>query len=134
MKEQLISFETAKLAKEKGFEWVNFLKPNIPLVYPTTNQYDCYNDSGQLIHPKLYNKSNPHYPAPNQSLLQKWLREIKYLSVLVYMDSELDHYYVIYPIDERCTYKGKIVISKSIYSNDYERCLEAGLQEALKLI
>ena len=32
MKEQIISFETAKLAKEKGFDWIDKHKPFIKMI------------------------------------------------------------------------------------------------------
>ena len=67
MEEQLISFETAKLAKEKDYGGKGL-----------TTSYGYYRD-GILCSIPTNNKSDfcgeDEYSAPTQSLLQKWLRE-----------------------------------------------------------
>lgn len=65
MEDQLISFETAKLAKEKGFEektktWYNFSGLSV---------------SGEQSQYPSNDKRFPSYSRPTQSLLQRWLRE-----------------------------------------------------------
>lgn len=69
MKEQIINLETAKLAKEKGFD--------LKVIKHYKGDELIYNGS-------LYNFNNPEEQsqwnielnsAPTQSLLQKWLRE-----------------------------------------------------------
>ena len=112
MEEQLISFETAKLAKEKGFNW------KVSLHYESNgnrffDKVECNFNNVELI-----------CSAPTQSLLQKWLREVHKLIITI------DH----------VTSKGwcyRIQINNSdwsIYFKTYEEALEKGLQEALKLI
>ena len=64
MKEQLISFSTAKLAKEKGFD--NY---DVANYYREGINYALNNSGTSTI------KEVGNYPAPTQSLLQKWLRE-----------------------------------------------------------
>jgi hypothetical protein len=65
MKEELISFETAKLAHEKGFN-----------IY-TSKFYDKHGDL-QVERPSFDLTTNEgNVAAPTQSLLQKWLREEK---------------------------------------------------------
>jgi hypothetical protein len=136
MEEQIVNFDTAKLAKEKKFDGI------------------CY-DTYDLRDKKLSNKYNidldeiydeidlkkefecrfddifeGYCLAPTQSLLQKWLREVhnthitvdckntKYpegmFSVDVGNNNETIYYYFGYTC--------------------YEEALEIGLQEALKLI
>ena len=114
MKEELIKFETANLAKKKGFDWV---VPSSYLIYteelsPTTTSYNNRED---------YNS------APTQSLLQKWLREEH--NILVITDYDVNHkmYFYWMITDET---RG---IKRDFYST-YEKALEKGLQEALKLI
>ncbi len=112
MKEQVISFETAKLAKEKGFD----------------NDSDGY-----------YGMMNGHFKcvdgqetcdAPTQSLLQKWLREVHSLSV------KIDDYIT----NSRVRYDYSVSDLGSQEDNPigvfetYEEALEQGLQEALSLI
>ena len=111
MKEQLISFETAKLAKEKGFE------------------VKC---STYKIH-LPYSKENPCY-IPTQSLLQKWLREEHNLHISV--DNNNYEIKNMWCYDIHKLPYGLLRLWKrgeKTYSS-YEEALEKGLQEALKLI
>ena len=137
MKEQLITFDTAKLAKDKGF--------NIEVLY------GVYGPKMKLTRDSPYNLTNwnaktkqqPHSKAtsvPTQSLLQKWLRD-KY-RLLVHnpipdlwndgkwsvMIESLDKDIIIEEFVDQPYWK--------IYrgNNIFEEALEKGLQEALKLI
>lgn len=143
--EELITFKTAQLAKQAGFDVV---------------VYTCYNSEGKLmetsdllnIHceggldfdeffmnyndkPGLekYYKTKL-YSAPTQSLLQKWIREVH--------NSHVE-------VTSRKDYDDKIVYTWDIYDNKipneeltdeeplfdtYELALEQALQEALTLI
>lgn len=141
MKEQLISFETAKLAKEKGFDisTANFYTENYglahlgfdgeTLVYKTGVIYDVNGEfeEGEITF------------ASTQSFLQKWLREKHNLHIFIGYRMNVkkwdSHVYNL-------NIKGKDYIkdrslskfhSATIYDS-YEEALEAGLQEALKLI
>ena len=118
MQEQLISFETAKLAKEKGFI--------LPCHY-------WYNFKGLLCgrferehHPA--NGNFPSYSAPTQSLLQKWLREIHGIHIAI-LPKMLPSNQVTY-----YSFKGKLKKNFENLYNTYEEALEVGLLEALKLI
>lgn len=121
MEETLISFETAKLAKEKGFK--------------ESSKY-CYREDGFLYIPRISGSQIMHSnildgdncSAPTQGLLQKWLREKHNLHVLPILNWYPDRYnYEILRENEAP------LRSKSIESS-YEQALEAGLYEALKLI
>tara|TARA_R110002020_G_scaffold100855_5_gene238092 strand:- start:20755 stop:21168 length:414 start_codon:yes stop_codon:yes gene_type:complete len=136
MKEQLVTFKTAKLAKDKGFDW---------------ECHDCFSERGHLYSNgwcerlddhfesgfsnseiERKNFSKKYYTRPTQSLLQKWLYEKHQIWVNsrpVYnaneqMGIEVDisswrfPYKVIGENDQFDVYAG----------------LEKGLQEALKLI
>lgn len=142
MKEQLISFETAKLAKEKGFESVIGLGHRKP-------RGNYFNSDGELngdVTKELVNKDFKSIAAPTQSLLQKWLREEHQLYVMI----EETH---TYALKTRIGFYAKIVtpsgedefdehgfrfIKKLYYDtwfdSTYENALEKGLEEALKLI
>ena len=127
MEESKITFETAKLAKEKGFD------------EPTKWMY---NDLGRLM-PKQSNASKnnspnisgwTYYHTCTQSLLQKWLREVH------------DIHFEIKPIFDVTSIRpyhitvfkdlsGKDFIYKIVGTREtYEETLEIGLQEALNLI
>lgn len=139
MKEQLITFDTAKLAKEKGFK----LQSN-PFGYITK----FYNhNTGTLLSYGRTGKTDlsKAYYAPTQSLLQKWLREIGDIYVSIntltefrtYSDDPGDDEYIpvhkfriIKNIDN---FKYDVIEWSDSYKT-YEDALEKGLQEALKLI
>ena len=130
MKEQLISFETAKLAKEKGFNvnstsscWVRLLNGEI-----------IHNNEREDI---LEHERGEYYLSqPTQSLLQKWLRETHKIIVDVYQESQ-DHQYTGYwkvDISEFGNYKEDELPDPPITSLSFENALESGLLEGLKLI
>lgn len=137
MTEQLISFETAKLAKEKGFnEYSKYIYCNHGL---------CYFDEETLyIYDKDLNYINVIYDcnekydiewiiqAPTQSLLQKWLREVHNIDFVIGTGiypriSNKWLTVILSPTDE-------MPIQLKGYKNTYEEALEQGLLEALKLI
>jgi hypothetical protein len=75
MKDQLISFETAKLAKEKGF---NQGFPYMKYVWnDNTGDY-----IGHFASTVNFTVSVSWVSAPSQSLLQKWLREEKGMNIV----------------------------------------------------
>ena len=133
MKEQLISFETAKLAKEKEY---NFTTSNKYLIVHGTEFLCEFDPPAYSYFCPLLNDHIIEYDesisAPSQSLLQKWLREIHNINVVPTM-SRFSHTYgykIFYIEDE----KTELIDSQYIKNNSFEKALEIGLQEALKLI
>lgn len=153
MEEQLITFETAKLAKEKGFnipqnkmysygkdmfEYIDKVRFYDGIKYECSETPYNWNDDKSPT-------STKYFSAPTQSLLQKWLREKHGI-----------HIVLIPTINAAWTYKTTTVLSerdeeviigikdvgdlppyKNVCGEDfstYEKALERGLQEALKLI
>nr|DAJ68420.1 MAG TPA: hypothetical protein [Caudoviricetes sp.] len=122
MTEELVTLETAKLLKEKGF-----------------NEY-CKNviDIDNILSETLY-RTNDNLPKqcfslPIQSIAQKWLRETKNLHITIYNSasgytydiSKADMGTVLYCFPEGPNDAGNW--------NTYEEALEAGIIKALKLI
>jgi hypothetical protein len=131
MQEQLITFETAKLAKEKGFDFKVYKEEKI------------YDKLGYLLKPEDEVFPNVEYfPAPTQTLLQKWLREVHNLYVDSYHDLTSDgksiQYYTSWGFLQQKDIDGNQNVNGWYDEyNDYktyEEALEIGLQEALKLI
>lgn len=123
MKEQIVEFNTAKLAKEKGF---NLYQPN---QYSGTNTV-LYNYIEATV--KLYNDI---ICAPTQSLLQKWLREVHKIHIQIENVNVPEKEKWIYEIMRLPV--GVIVLwneETSLIFDTYEQALEIGLQEGLKLI
>lgn len=120
MKEDLVTFETATLAKEKGF------------VHMKAN---CYGDNmayqlpeGELINALQGNSVAGYILAPTLSLLQKWLREVHNISIIIPFACGYTITFNLLDKDGLCEYP-----NQASYDT-YEEALEAGLQEALKLI
>jgi hypothetical protein len=122
MKESLIEFETAKLAKEKGF---NIL-----------TEYSYYDENSEYIKTEFLSFEAHKYKGfswnviykPTQGLLQKWLREIHKIDIAV-NDYNFGEAY----IPSVSTKKDFIVMHLGHFPC-YDSALEKGLQEALKLI
>lgn len=118
MYEQLITFETAKLAKENKFgldSYTGFV----------------FDENGVELDLAFYAMEDK-YARPRQSLLQKWLRDEHGVDIIILLANTNRHCYIgeIWQ-----TIKNKPVHSLNLSDSDtYEEALEKGLQEALKLI
>ncbi len=129
MTEELVTLETAKMLKEKGFNWKcehTISCDNIIRRYDIPQSMSCCteidNEPVEFLCPTLY-------------VAQKWLRETKNIHICIY-NCACGYGYEISKADNGTH------IASSAYkgTNDgekwdtYEETLEAGLQEALKLI
>jgi len=114
MKEQLITFDTAKLAKEKGFDW--------------GGEENYSSRSGFIMSPIDYREDWSfmlEIQAPTQSLLQKWLREVHNIDIVIHhINTNKFESFIYRNISHKKVCRGK----------SYEDALEIGLQEGLKLI
>ena len=136
MKEQVVSFETAKMAKEVGFD--------VPTVFH-------YEGDGNELFETFYGEFNTEcvcnlesllvncnnekeislYSAPTQSLLQKWLREKFKIHINIGFNG--GWYYVLYEVNAIARpAANKVYLPTPLKS--YEETLERGLQEALKIV
>lgn len=128
MKDQLVSFETAKLAKERGWKknkYGNAMWDNGFYVCEVDDFYFSDRNAGDLL---MYrgggSLSSGHLiaDAPTQSLLQHWLRETFKIHIII---NCLDEYCWAYHIPN---------IGGEKDFKTYEEALEYALQEGLKLI
>jgi len=120
MKDELITLETAKLAKEKGFN------------EPSQNHFRSSGEEfKENFSPFTKNTEwqSDSISRPTQSLLQRWLREVH--NIIVYVAPLIpdckEWGYCVYHIDTNYE-------KNTLFSNTYEEALELALQEALKLI
>ena len=130
MEDTRVTFETAKLAKEKGF----FQETN-RLEIPYYNYKGAFKGDVSDWRIRKYirgeNTSDIEFvSAPTQSLLVKWLREEHNIIVLVDYEGIDGYYYKFYSYKEG----NKNYDASDKNYNTYEEALEAGIQEALKLI
>lgn len=129
MQEQKVNIETAKLAREKGFDEVCYYihDPDVGLV-----SNDKYHRNSKI---NVNNLDKTDYvTAPNQSLLQKWLRD-RPTPIIVTPSTDFVSWEVEVrtPDEDPEVYWGTVG-KEGRWFNSYEEALEAGLQEALKLI
>ena len=133
MEDTIVSFEVAKLLKEKGYtDIVGIIKGK-----------HYYNYKGEVDGDQLdfikasLRKENltlvENYPAQTLSLAQKWLREVHNIHIVITLEfseslKELWYYGLL-------SIKGNEIneLGDEGYTT-YELALEAALQEALKLI
>lgn len=124
IQEEFVTLETAELLKEKGFD--EYCK-------------DIIKEDDNRIMQSVF-RTNRNLPKschsrPTQSVAQKWLRETKNIHICVY-NCACGYGYEISKADNGTH------IASSVYEGPddggewdvYEDALEAGLQEALKLI
>ena len=135
MEEELITLQTAKLAKEKGFD------VRCEKAYFETGRHilETIRD-GEITFPykpprilkRNYGDEFTIFiaEAPTQSLLQKWLREEYNIIVLVDYEGIDGYYYKFYSYKEG----NKNYDASDKNYNTYEEALEAGLYQALLLL
>jgi hypothetical protein len=139
MKDELIRFETAKLAKEKGFT-------NIFSEFESVCMYHVDFLGNIDMYDELQgNEKIADFLAPTQSLLQRWLREEHNIHLtaipthdnVLFLSKTVHYYYIIGFVNDKHGWG----VNQSYYGNldnglftTYEEALEQGLIEALKLI
>ena len=129
LKEDIVSFETAKLAKEKGFIFNGRTNDWLQTTLP-------YHEDGTR---NIGTHYEDYIGAPTQSLLQKWLRDKHHIQVEVNfrrfgVESCNGYFYMANP-KKYCTmnyYTG--VEGKGRGFTTYEEALEEGLKVGLNLI
>lgn len=118
MTEEFVTLETAKLLRKKGFnEYCRFVIGEDRVVSDIISSWNLPPNS---------------FPAPTQSIAQKWLRETKNLHVEIsYMHGDYWTYDILtIPEHDLVGLSDRPLLRYK----SYEEALEAGLQEALKLI
>jgi len=123
MEDQIISFETAKIAKEKGL----ILENRKNELYTEDGYLHRYMAHWLCGHSEFIN-------APTQSILQKWLREEFEIQMMIkpFYDSLAT---------PKCSFVCDVIeisrtghVIKSPKCATYEEALEIGLQNGMKLI
>lgn len=112
MTEELVTLETAKLLKEKGFQQRKYL-------INVSTLHHCYK----------------YLSVPPQSVAQKWLRETKNLHIEIYRNA-CGYGYAIVKANNGTWMEDDDAKGPNDGGNwdTYEEALEAGIFEALKLI
>ena len=131
MEEQLLSFGTANLAKDKGCDLYLYRDNEWHYIDEEGDEFWCNYD------PRVCYPNAQRLVQCSQSLLQKWLREKHSLYIILEetetlsLDSGIGFYYKIIKVKD----KEHLRLDYNMYFyKTYEEALEAGLKEALQLI
>lgn len=117
--EQYVTFQTAQLLKEAGF--------NVPV----RTQYSHRGNVWCSEKPNDYNsdKTSPTLSRPTQQLAARWLREAH--NILLILNPVLQGWiYDLYDLKKH----QYILCNEDAFTENYEEAYEAALQEALRLI
>ena len=123
IEEQYVSFDTAKMLKEAGVD------------VPCTSQYTEGMGVWNVEYPYDFNKDDFGYSRPTQALAARWLREKHRIALDVAfippsVDGDVWQYFVGEMDD--MIWEGEYETGTKYAT--YEQAMEAGLQEAIKLI
>lgn len=121
IKESYVSFETAKMLKEAGFD------------VPCTSNYMTSKSWWNDLQRANFNASETTYSRPTQALAARWLREVHHYAVCVWYSAEHEKWFYAHGDLDNMMFDEEYSISDFIYDR-YEQALEAGLQLALGLI
>ena len=132
IEESYVSFDTAKLLKEAGFD------------VPCRGIYRVYRMGNYVFreYDRKYTKDDLcwniedgfqyEYLAPTQALAARWLREVYNVAIYSLYDDDMEQwFYVVDAFTKNPVING--FQSGSEY-DDYESAFEDGLREAIKLI
>ena len=119
--EDYVSFETAKLLKEKGFD-----------VYVSS----FYNNEGGFNRKEAdWNWNNgPYYSAPTLQMAMKWLREVHNYDISICLDSYVEpydnEYYIV--IRRRKVRFEEVSPCEQVYFKTYEEACESAIKYCLE--
>ena len=127
IEEQFVSFDTAKLLKEAGFD----LSCRGVYVTDRTGYYEFREyDNKQTTDDLCWNTEDGfqyEYLAPTQALAAKWLRDVHRIDIVIDVIDEKDYCCDIFQNKQRKS------IAESV-KQSFEKVLEDGLKYALGLI
>ena len=112
IEESYVSFETARLLKEAGFD------------VPCDNYYD---KDG------FFRGDFKAYMCPTQALAARWLREARHYVICAWLAIEEKKWFYAYGDTDDMFLTYDYAISDAIYDT-YEEAMEAGLKNCLELI
>ena len=115
IQESFVTFDTAKILKEIGFD----IPVNTSYSEDRNPEYDLFPDN--------FNKFQDKFSRPTQALAARWLREVHHIDVVVDVVNETEYCCDIYQNKQRKS------IAESI-SPSFEQVLEDGLKYGLELI
>lgn len=126
MLKEYVSFEVARLLKDKGFDW------------PTIEYYSSSGSIYRFAEGIADICGISSYPRPTQQMACRWLREVHNIDVSVTPDDGSWWIRITELKSWSCVFNGKVLNSDDIKfayqgsTNTKEECYEAGLWYVLK--
>ena len=123
IEEQFVSFDTAKMLKEAGFD------------VPCNSQYmhNGFRWNAGSSTKVNFNEYRTVFSCPTLALAARWLREVHHYAVCVWYSADYEKWFYAHGDMNNMAFDVEYNISEFIFDS-YEQALEAGLQEAIKLI
>lgn len=129
MEDRTITFQNAKLAKEKGFdlELTNYF-------YKTPNRGKPFHRTGALNNWNSFKRDNLidlYFSRPTQTMVRKWLRETKNIELkIVYSENTKGYHSSFLDKKNRCSWVWVVENNAPIFV--FEEALETAIEFALK--
>jgi hypothetical protein len=124
MEDQLVSFETAKLAKKKKFDIIQRYGMEASL-YNKDGKHTYYANYGFMYS----GLSDGYISAPTQSFLARWIREVHKIHIEIYCNAS-GWGYILTKLNGTTIKE----IMDDVFFDSNESAFEVGINEALKLI
>ena len=153
VKENIVSFDTAKKLKENGFPQcaigMVYTLGNFPVYWEKWNNDDSWweeqtpiegsgvllNMSSSLVHYEL--NTDMAISAPTFTLVTRWLREEKGIDILPYRKNNHGFYgtkkYTLFMVFDKLNNTENVGYNGNDYDS-FDEAIEAGIQKALELI
>lgn len=126
IKESYVSFDTARMLKEAGFE------ANLKTRYVEEEKGEwAFWDSGTKR--SDYNYFDDTIACPTQALAARWIREIHHYAVCVWFSKDHEKWFYAHGNMDKIMFDTDYCISEYIYDS-YEEALEAGLKHGLEMV
>lgn len=131
IQEQYVSFETAKLLKQKGFDVISlmlYIDEEHPFLTDRTDEDGNYFKNSEL--------KNDEYSAPTQALAMRWLREVHNLFIQVciipHTTVTMEQKYYLFTVHKDRRMLAFRKDHPSEYYAIYEEACEAAIKDCLE--
>ena len=114
IEEQFVSFETAKMLKEAGFD------------VPCTSQYTDNGFGWDNLSQVNYNSCESLFSRPTQALAARWLRDVYNVAIYSLYDDDMEQWF--YVVDAFTKNPVINVFQSGSEYDDYESAFEDGLR------
>lgn len=123
IEESYVSFDTAKLLKEAGF--------NVPICKHYTRSKATWTTAV----PEIIDDSKDctWFPCPTQALAARWLRELHHYAICVWFSKDHEKWFYAHGDMDNIAFDTDYNISEFIFDS-YEEALEVGIVQVLERI